>query len=150
MTDNEIIKALECCVHDDYDYCKECSYLKNKPCQLNLIQDAFDLINRQRAEIERLKAPRFMITSPQIAEENLTPLAKLQKVVIYDEPLMSFKRIDEEGIKAEAVKEFAERLKTEMIKSRYDSTVSPYSRACNAVIDFWVNELDQIAKRNGR
>ena len=55
LSDNEIIKALECCIHDDYDYCKECPYLKNKPCHEGLIQDAFDLINRQKEEIESLK-----------------------------------------------------------------------------------------------
>ena len=53
MTDNKIIKALECCMYDDYDYCKECLYRKNKPCQENLIRDALNLINRQKAEIER-------------------------------------------------------------------------------------------------
>ena len=55
MTDNEIIKALEYCMYDDYDYCKECMYRENKPCQENLIRDALCLINRQKAEIERLR-----------------------------------------------------------------------------------------------
>ena len=52
LTDNEIVKALECCRHDDYDYCEKCPYRKNKPCQESLIQDSFDLINRLQAENE--------------------------------------------------------------------------------------------------
>jgi hypothetical protein len=83
------------------------------------MEQCIDLINRQRAEIERL------------AKE----VDRLSQCVLYHD-----------GQIADAIKEFAERLKTEMIKSRYGLTVSPYSRACNAVIDFWVNELDQIAK----
>lgn len=47
-------------------------------------------------------------------------------------------------IKAEAYKEFAERLKAEMVKSKYVLTVSPYARACNAVIDFWATEIDNL------
>lgn len=55
MTDSEIIKALECCMDCD---CKNC------PCQtedghcLDLDEGLIlDLINRQKAEIERLKEP---------------------------------------------------------------------------------------------
>lgn len=55
MTDNEIIKALECCKTSDSDSCKKCPlYNGNKPCKENLDEHIFDLINRQKAEIERL------------------------------------------------------------------------------------------------
>ena len=40
LTDNEIIKALECCPLDDIGGCRKI--------------DALDLINRQKSEIERL------------------------------------------------------------------------------------------------
>ena len=73
MTDNEIIKALECCPKAEMTVdCKAlgcpvyqkkgCGYVLN--CDLNsttdaiiegLSKDALDLINRQKAEIERLK-----------------------------------------------------------------------------------------------
>jgi hypothetical protein len=56
MTDAEIIKALECCIDEDFNLCNKCPikiecytqtvYIKKK---------ALDLINRQQAEIERLK-----------------------------------------------------------------------------------------------
>lgn len=52
MTDNEIIKALECCNYNNYK-CDNCPYIY-KAC--TVYKDAIDLINRQKAEIERLKS----------------------------------------------------------------------------------------------
>ena len=52
MTDNDIIKALECCGCDNYQ-CDNCPYAY-KTC--TVYKDSIDLINRQKAEIERLKA----------------------------------------------------------------------------------------------
>ena len=54
MTDNEIIKALECCT-GDFDGCASCP-LYDHCCDrgYKLIYYALDLINRQKAEIERL------------------------------------------------------------------------------------------------
>ena len=56
MTDNEIYRALECCRNK---LCIECPRGNNKEhtalCQENLIRYAFDLINRQKAEIENLR-----------------------------------------------------------------------------------------------
>lgn len=51
-TDEEIIKVLECCAYNDG--CKGCKYSKQCDGASYLI-DALDLINRQNAEIERLK-----------------------------------------------------------------------------------------------
>ncbi len=74
MTDNEIIKALECCISDDYA-CKECPYADTKhmigdeyeimpngktydelSCDEWLKLDVLDLINRLQAEKEALIA----------------------------------------------------------------------------------------------
>ena len=60
MTDEQIIKALECCATDDGDDCFQCPYgnIVYKPgnggCVNRCRKDALDLINRQKAEIERL------------------------------------------------------------------------------------------------
>lgn len=58
MTDNDIIKALECCI---LGYCRDCFYgdTDQRHCRDDLMQNALDLINRQKAEIERLKANKF-------------------------------------------------------------------------------------------
>ena len=52
MTDNEIIKALECCSNGEP--CANCPYQKQCD-ETDLAEIALDLINRQQAEIERLK-----------------------------------------------------------------------------------------------
>ena len=72
MTDNEIIKALECCKDRG---CQGCIRLySGRPieddCRLDLIYDTLDLIKRQKAEIKLL---RRVIVSNQnaLARTNL-------------------------------------------------------------------------------
>lgn len=94
FTDEDIIKALECCKKTGYNFeeCKQCPYGGN--CyegDVNFLQDIVDLINRQRAEIERL-----------------TVLAELGNVRANDYRAMRDKA---KNARAEAIKEFAERLK---------------------------------------
>mgnify|MGYP007119866790 CR=1 FL=1 len=63
MTDNEIIKALECCKNDDcWVACKECPAVKYDICidgtskiSNGVLNKVIDLINRQKAEIESLQ-----------------------------------------------------------------------------------------------
>ena len=84
MTDNDIIKALECCTTNGAS-CKDCpAFVKvdRSNCKKHF-RGALDLITHQKAEIERL----------QEVNDSFTEIGKL-----YSE------------IKAEAIKEFAERL----------------------------------------
>ena len=105
LTDNEIIKALECCSKGEvYADCERlgcplylgislgCKYVDNEN---KLYADALDLINRQQAEIEKLK----------IENQALRMAANSYKLH-YNEA------------KVEAVKEFADRLKKECIIDR--------------------------------
>ena len=55
MTDNEIIKALERCITSS-TLCFECTYRKFEGRNGVLMEDAFDLINRQKAKIKHLKS----------------------------------------------------------------------------------------------
>lgn len=71
MTDNEIIKALECCSQEDM--CKQCPYrmacLDDK--YINIVsKDALDLINRQRAKIERYKGVIKILENDVTVKEN--------------------------------------------------------------------------------
>ena len=86
MTDNEIIKALEEMVEYPHYY-EEGQILKN----------VLDLINRQKAEIEKLKA---------LAENGASAIDTNNRLV------QKFAEI-----KSEAVKEFAERLKEKSFKA---------------------------------
>ena len=55
LTDEQIIKALECCAGDDG--CDVCPmYKPSSECITELQEQALDLINRQKAEIERLES----------------------------------------------------------------------------------------------
>lgn len=95
MTDNEIINALENEIRSieyvDSDYCDGVD--------LTLIKSALNLINRQQAEIERLKeCPKCIYEYDGKTTEYCVqgPCSNLKTV---------------EQIKSEAYKEFAERLK---------------------------------------
>lgn len=76
MTDNEIIKALECCINDDCNICPETF----GNCELTVMRNALDLIKRQQAENERLeysakeweKQAKYFFTKMQaITKENI-------------------------------------------------------------------------------
>ena len=55
MTDNEIVKALECCISNTDENCNKCVCSgSNVSCVDVLLQNALDLINRQNAEKEAL------------------------------------------------------------------------------------------------
>ena len=59
MTDNEIIKALECCLDVSPSTCKSCPLFNitnsTMVCSKIATKFALDLINRQKAEVENLK-----------------------------------------------------------------------------------------------
>ncbi len=100
MTDNEIKKALECCAdHDNIDACDDCPCLEGK-C-ISTTPYVLDLINRQQAEIERLQSAWFK------KEETMQMIAK-EKQQYFDEL---------QTARAEAIKEFAERLDDSLCKN---------------------------------
>lgn len=119
MTDNDIIKALECCGCDNYQ-CDNCPYAY-KTC--TVYKDSLDLINRQKAEIERLTA---ML---EAAEDYLYPLPFKNA---FDDELAK--------AKSEAIKEFAERLKNAFPEGNRDNK-------CPAIyIDDYCYIIDECAE----
>ena len=97
MTDNEIIKALEVCHKCVYGSCPECPLHGVGGCDSELMKYALNLIKRQKAEIERLE--KIEIVFDEI-EDTINPLPFETD---YDKAVKQ--------AKAEAIKEFAERLK---------------------------------------
>ena len=88
MTDNEIIKALECCSTTMAGECKECPlYKRVDNCTSKLTKNALDLINRQKAD-------------KIIAERHEKDARELYKNVV----------LQLKTAKSEAIKEFAERV----------------------------------------
>lgn len=56
LTDEEIVKALECCVKEKHKDCVHCGeFVSQFDCMRNAINNALDIIQRQKDEIERLK-----------------------------------------------------------------------------------------------
>ena len=100
LTDNEIKKALECCVNNTNEDCNKCVCSgSNVSCVDVLLTNALDLINRLQAENERLTIRL------RKAEHQLDDLCIMHNV-----------------IKAEAYKEFAERLEKMMCYEHFFET----------------------------
>ena len=113
ITDKQIIQALNTATNvDGLQVC--CIDYENNPknvIYLSIKSDILDLINRQQAEIEELK-----------------------KVVIDD-----YASEYDSKIRAEAIKEFAERLKQKILVSPYDVNLfAPYT---DNLIDNLVKEM---------
>ena len=68
-----------------------------------------DEVSELKAEIERLKFPKFLVENT-LSEKEISEMLKMGRVGVVPHIEYSIKRIDEDGIRAEAIKEFAERL----------------------------------------
>ena len=135
MTDNEIIKALECCANATHKDCKNCPLFVVDGCVKTMSTNALDLINRQQAEIERLKeCPKCIYEY----DGNTTEYC-------IQGPCSNFKTVEQ--IKSEAIKEFADRLKekahTQPIFDTYcgNKYVGDVSKVYVADIDNLVKEM---------
>ena len=99
MTDKELIKALECCGNttDTAMSCAECPKC-DEPfgCSKDLCLQAINLINRQKAEIERL------LHSNKLLEKDVAD-GKME--------LSEFKAMTVDKVASMAIKAFAKRLK---------------------------------------
>ena len=105
FTDEEVIKALRCLLstndtYDDCPYCDDCGDCVD--CVGKALHDALDLINRQKAEIERLDT----IVNPK--EHGVSFFVMINEA---KERFEAYKQ----QLKAEAIKEFAQRLKEKLI-----------------------------------
>ena len=115
MTDNEIIRALECKTHKN---CERCTYLNEICTNLELVraEHILDLINRQKAEIERLEKDSKRLKKVQMQLDDATKMYTT--------------------IKVEAIKEFAD----ELIK-RCSIEVDGYY---GEVV--WTDDIDDLVK----
>ena len=97
LTDSEIVKALECCVRFKQICPETCPMVNVRQCKVDLRKNTLALINRQKAEIERLKE-----------EYNRLLNSELQQ---YEKGYNTGYDDSRKTAKSEAYKEFAERLK---------------------------------------
>lgn len=135
MTDEQIIKALECCATDDGDDCFQCPYgnivykSRNGGCVNRCRKDALDFINRQKAKIEELHSDKiiaerhkkdarelFVDCTRQLKEakaeiEKITEKYNCQQTVYVDLSKIIKEQAEElKQAKSEAIKEFVARL----------------------------------------
>ena len=93
MTDDEIIKALKYCNTDVRENtCPKCAFYKKNRCITLMLNGVSDLINRQKAEIERLKNKNTLLLKKKCKDVNTA-----RKI-----------------IKSEAMRDFAKRLKSKL------------------------------------
>ena len=140
MTDNEIVKAYINCigVHQSTD-CQECPYHHEEDgCYEKMTDDILSLINRQKTEIEALIAGQETLQKhiAKQKEENKwlqdqlskseAEIAKQESKIERLQHLLNSKAFvladdKKKQAKAEAIKEFAERLKKVLGFGRYIS-----------------------------
>ena len=134
MTDNEIIKAVGCCIGNTK--CDECPMFRTQNCMNKVFGYALDLINRQKEKIkefdEKLVIRRGLIDYQKAEIEQWKEEAnKYQN-------LWCIAVDDIEKVKSEAINEFAERLK---------ENCYTYSDICgyqSTVVD--VNHINNLVK----
>ena len=124
MTDNEIIKAVGCCIGNTK--CDECPMFRTQNCMNKVFGYALDLINRQKAEIERLtnklEQREEMMANLGVEFTTIQGTANYYKMH-YEKAQAEIERLYIEGLQinktfmdfvnkqiAEAIKEFAEEL----------------------------------------
>lgn len=167
LTDNEIVKALECCKYEYDTKCELCCYnfYSRTGCRSELRRNALDLINRLQAENERLneivktrhKVFETKCEKLENSEAELDEYKKIKKTI--DEfweillTLSLFKRKEKptleefaeaiQEIKSEAYKEFAERLKNKGM-AKYKTIDNEYLYEFDDIfIDNILKELEE-------
>ena len=127
MTDKEIIKALECCYDlDSSAICHQCPLYQTENCRDGYLGlQALHLINRQKAEVERLEEE----IDKQYEQAKADILGNMA-----DGGTSCHWCIEQH--KADAIKEFAERLKES--KKQYEGTLAGWT--------FTMTELDNLVK----
>jgi hypothetical protein len=124
MTDN-VIKDIEYCLEQGIT--SECERCVDKiGCRDTLLRNALDLINRQKAEIERLK---------DIARSALKESINICDAIF--------------EAKSEARKEFAERLKKVMVATHKDTNGYCQYRTEDCEIDNLLAELERTTEKGG-
>ena len=101
MTDNEIIKALECCKDVSAKTCRDCPFYNfhSANCVTVLAEKSLDLIERRQTEIDELR--KIIADGCENSELIYPVLTTLRSYVLDD-----FRKQ-----RTEAVKEFAQRVK---------------------------------------
>lgn len=95
MTDEQIVKALECCVsYENHLACRGCPFSESGVCEedgLALQKHSLALIKRQKAEIEDLKADKEALINGQLTIQKMYIEARDKAVREFAEKLKKWK-----------------------------------------------------------
>ena len=135
MTDNEIIKALECCTQQAG--CSGCPFvISNEICSEALLQNTLDLINRLQDEKQALINGQETLQNTIVEQKAEIERLKHRKTEL------QIRNQELQHEKSEAIKEFAERLKHFIIPQKADG----YTReiVLKRDIDNLVKEMTEV------
>ena len=140
MTDNEIIKALKSC--GNHLDCVDCECVDNCPQDINELNGlTFDLINRLQAQNKDLAETVHNLTIEKDAlfdkvEELKAEIERLKTNLNVE--LENFATEYDDKIKAEAIKEFAEKLRADWLFGGKDG--KPYRETIDNLVKEMVGE----------
>ena len=137
FTDEQIIKAMRCVIGNGVN-CSECEYQKALPfpsCRRMCAKNALDLINRQKAEKERLEDENYTLKNKIEIRDNLIEQLGSDIDVKYNTIYTMREKL--KNSKSEAIKEFVKKVKR-------------YSFVDNLSLDgketVYVDDINSIAK----
>lgn len=160
LTDEQVIKALECCVKDDEGVRGSCN--KNCPlfgsdvdCTTFLRRIALDLINR-KDKVNKLSAKEIVDLKIKLKEQQAEIERRRAKcnlpkegffnvlcgALVYTKTLEEYNQF-RRTIKVEAIKEFAERLKEHTTTARFEQGKYSYEIITAQSIDNLVKEMTE-------
>lgn len=170
MTDNDIIKALEQCINEDEGNherpCKGCPLLEDECCSNTLRKQTFDLINRQRGELlkKRFKIGKLLKELNQVQdyyeiqkaeierlkEENKSIRYCYEQAKSYNDTLAescekNCKKFNM-TTRAEAIKEFAEELKTRIKNAIFCCYDLRFKNHLQELLNIIVAKIDNLVK----
>lgn len=130
MNDNDIIKALECCMQNVLGCCDSCPMIDKEPmewdeCQRDIMGKALGLIYRQKSKIEAQE-----MDIAQLHSDIINAICHADNAVLQ----LKYER-------ALAIKEFAERIEPELANNTDISAVGYQSVI--AIIDGLVKEMTE-------
>lgn len=111
MTDEQIIKALECHA-DENNSCNICTY-NSEGCSLKLCRDTLDLINRQQEELEYLRGEREVILEDMQVRNNqvIEQQAEIERLNNNLSAMATTLSNSARQTRADAIKEYKEKLR---------------------------------------
>lgn len=120
VTDSEVIKALEYCIADRIE-CDKCALqdeCESNPFYSAIAKYALDLLKRQKTEIERLKSMNQAKLDCIHDLQNENEILSRNADTAFQDGLNERRDLFAPEIKAEAYKEFAERLKSYLLLNK--------------------------------